>query len=721
MVDFASQPADYGTLIAAGQATAPNPIAGQTALVNLQNQQLVGAQVQQQMAMQRLALQRQLAFGQELGNYVKNPSAQGLATLFGKYPEFDKQAMDARGALDRGDITQLGSAAALAAKGQYSDAAKVMQERVDAEKASGGDPSHAQMVVDLLNSGDPAKQKAALGMLSLGVGIAVGPDKAAEYLKANGLSSEPLALGMDQRLVSQQGQTIVGANPKLENVTNPVTGESTGFNPYTGKYGAAAAGGTAAPTAEGGGQASGVGGGMQASVAHVLSNEGGYNPKDANGSPTNFGINFKANAGVLKGMGITAANFKNMTQDQAAQIYASKYWPQSGAEKLPPAMQAPYFDVYVRSPKIAKMAMAQSGGDPQKFMQIANSAFQSMASNPNSGTAPYKQAWATRDAGNMALVAGSAPVQGSAQTGAPAPVSDPYHFGTSGLNTKEAPPGYAWNATHTAVVPIPGSTEDPNSYSPQEIDDLARNWIATGPTAFASLGGGSMGGGGIAQLKKAALARATQMMAQAGITADQLPALRSKYNALNTSMNQNTQILNMLEASERAIHSNAQQVLQTQQQLVKDNVINNGSPFQNNANLELWSHIGSPEVKAHIKAYEDSVNGLAQEYTKFMNSANGMGGNAAPSDAARGLALDLNDTGQGPVTMARHIKQIFIETGNKRNGIQAQNEAIQSKLSSLISGPPQQQANALPAGAKVIGTYKGRRVIEVNGQRLVEQ
>jgi hypothetical protein len=344
-----------------------------------------------------------------------------------------------------------------------------------------------------------------------------------------------------------------------------------------------------------------------------------------------------------------------------------------------------------------------------------------MASNPNSGTAPYKQAWATRDAGNMALVAGSAPVQGSAQTGAPAPVSDPYHFGTSGLNTKEAPPGYAWNATHTAVVPIPGSTEDPNSYSPQEIDDLARNWIATGPTAFASLGGGSMGGGGIAQLKKAALARATQMMAQAGITADQLPALRSKYNALNTSMNQNTQILNMLEASERAIHSNAQQVLQTQQQLVKDNVINNGSPFQNNANLELWSHIGSPEVKAHIKAYEDSVNGLAQEYTKFMNSANGMGGNAAPSDAARGLALDLNDTGQGPVTMARHIKQIFIETGNKRNGIQAQNEAIQSKLSSLISGPLQQQANALPAGAKVIGTYKGRRVIEVNGQRLVEQ
>jgi hypothetical protein len=115
------------------------------------------------------------------------------------------------------------------------------------------------------------------------------------------------------------------------------------------------------------------------------------------------------------------------------------------------------------------------------------------------------------------------------------------------------------------------------------------------------------------------------------------------------------------------------------------------------------------------------VNGLAQEYTKFMNSANGMGGNAAPSDAARGLALDLNDTGQGPVTMARHIKQIFIETGNKRNGIQAQNEAIQSKLSSLIGGPPQQQGNALPSGAKVIGTYKGRRVIEVNGQRLVEQ
>jgi hypothetical protein len=99
-----------------------------------------------------------------------------------------------------------------------------------------------------------------------------------------------------------------------------------------------------------------------------------------------------------------------------------------------------------------------------------------------------------------------------------------------------------------------------------------------------------------------------------------------------------------------------------------------------------------------------------------MNSANGMGGNAAPSDAARGLALDLNDKGQGPASMRAHINQIFVETANKRNGIGAQNSKINAQLSSLIA-----PHSPLPPGATVIGTYHGKRVIEVNGQRMVEQ
>ena len=697
MADIAIQPVDYSGLASA----VPNPLAGEAALTQIGNARLQGEAIRQQMALRTIALQRQLAFGHDLGAFVKNPTAQGLAALYGKYPEFEQQAAAARSALDRGDITELGSAAALAAKGDYAGAANIIQQRIDAEKANGADTLQAEEVLGLLQSGDPQKQKAALGMLSLGVGVAVGPEKAAEFLKANGLSSEPVAVGMDQRLVNPMtGEQTVGAQPKLENVTNPITGESTGFNPYTGTYGAAAAGGSgaAAPASEGGGQASGGATGLQGAVATVLKNEGGYTPADMNGSPTNFGINFKANKAELAKMGITAANFKNMTQAQAAQIYASKYWPQSGAEKLAPSLQTPYFDVYVRNPALAKKALAQSGGDPAKFVQLTSAAFQGMAKR-NPKAAKYAQAWANRDANNLAIATGGAAAAPAAATQA----SDPYHFGGTGLNTKEAETGFAWNANHTAEIPIPGGTEDPGSYNPQEVDDLARNWIVTGSWGS----GGGMGGGNIPNgLKKAAMSRASSIMQSIGISSDQLPQLRSQYAADKSSLNNINGTLSGLQASERALHLNARQVLNTQQQLVKDGILDNGSPILNDLRLGTYKHVGSAKTKAHIKAYEDSMNAYAVEYAKFMSSANGIGGSAAPSDSSQERAADLNDTAMGPSALRAHINQTLIEAENRRKGIEAQAATLNNRLSSYL----QPHKQAAPAGVTQIHTvqqYKG--------------
>jgi hypothetical protein len=43
---------------------------------------------------QKIALQRQQTFGTDMQGFLANPSAKGVASLFGKYPEFAKQIGD---------------------------------------------------------------------------------------------------------------------------------------------------------------------------------------------------------------------------------------------------------------------------------------------------------------------------------------------------------------------------------------------------------------------------------------------------------------------------------------------------------------------------------------------------------------------------------------------------------------------------------------------------
>jgi len=137
-------------------------------------------------------------------------------------------------------------------------------------------------------------------------------------------------------------------------------------------------------------------GGFDAAVEHVLTNEGGYNASDMNGKPVNFGINQGANPDI---------DVKNMTRDQARQVYHDRYWVPSGAEDLPSNLQAPYFDVYIRNPSVAKRALSQSGGDPVKFMEITNGYFRHLGQTPEGQR--YAKAWANRDSRNLSIATGA--------------------------------------------------------------------------------------------------------------------------------------------------------------------------------------------------------------------------------------------------------------------------------------------------------------------------
>jgi hypothetical protein len=124
-------------------------------------------------------------------------------------------------------------------------------------------------------------------------------------------------------------------------------------------------------------------------LGFTFQHEGGLNPSDSNGSPSNFGINQAAHPGV---------DVTKLSKDQAASIYKNEYWNAIGGDKLPPALQTMAFDTAVMSgPGKAKELIAASGGDPDKFMQLRQD-FQDhlLASNPDK-YGKYAPAWTQRN------------------------------------------------------------------------------------------------------------------------------------------------------------------------------------------------------------------------------------------------------------------------------------------------------------------------------------
>jgi hypothetical protein len=458
----------------------------QQGMLSMQAQSLQNQAARQNLQLQNIALQRQQTFGQDMQSFLANPNATGVAALMGKYPEFQKQIQDSWSMLDtaqrRTDATQLGAITSLLSKGQYDSAAKMLQTRIDAGKSSGRDTSQDEQALAMLNSGDPAQQKAVLGLAMTEAYGAVGPDKAAEYFNGLGLGQAPQKLGPGEALVNPlSGDKIASQNPLLQHVEVANADGSqtaTTFNPETGAFGGAAVNGT---PAEGGGQASG--GGAASGPRSVRNNnpgnlkatpftksQPGYQGVDDAGyaifdNPQN-GVN--AQAALLAGKGYYGGGRKTVA------AIVSKWAPPKSAGGDNTNAQTANYIAYVSKQLGVKPSDVLT---PQQLPQLA----QAMA---------HFEAGATGHAGPVRVPPNSAaPSQGGAPAGAPAPVSgSPYTFGGSsgGLNTRNAPAGYAWNPTHTGLVPLPGGPADPDSGGAV----LAKYNIApgeTGPSVLAKL------------------------------------------------------------------------------------------------------------------------------------------------------------------------------------------------------------------------------------------
>jgi hypothetical protein len=365
---------DFGALLRSGAASVPDYATqeAQRQLMMLKKQEL-GLQA----AQFAQKLQQKHAFDTDVAGVLADPNPTNISALMLKHPEFADQVKGAWDIKDKAvrdaDLTQLSEIYSAANAGKWDIAAQTARARLDADKAAGHADAGDEQIVNALESGTPEERKAALGMIGVNLAAATGAEHFGTVY--NAMKPDLMAVGPGVDVIDKnnpQAGSVYSSPYRPQLWTNPTTGQTFQLVP------------NGSPAAKQGGAPAGApaGSGFDNAVGFVLGHEGGYNPSDRNGAPVNFGINQKANPDV---------DVKNLTADQAKQLYLDRYWTPSGAANLPPAMQTPYFDTYVLNPEKARTILKASGGDPMKFIQLRRIWLKTLEKSGK-----YDKAWTAR-------------------------------------------------------------------------------------------------------------------------------------------------------------------------------------------------------------------------------------------------------------------------------------------------------------------------------------
>lgn len=118
----------------------------------------------------------------------------------------------------------------------------------------------------------------------------------------------------------------------------------------------------------------------------VLRWEGGYvnNPNDKGGA-TNMGITQYTYNSWLKNHGLQPRDVKNITQDEAAQIYYKNYWQKAGCHNMSPKFAFLAFDTAVNMglARVNQFLKAAQWKYPDKFIAARRAKYEEFAQYGN--------------------------------------------------------------------------------------------------------------------------------------------------------------------------------------------------------------------------------------------------------------------------------------------------------------------------------------------------
>lgn len=691
---------DYGALLRSG-AAAVSDYASQQA-----EQQMIAlrrAQAQAQLAEVSQKLQQRKAFGEDVTSVLADPNPKNISALILKHPEYADQikgAWDLRDkAAKQSDLTQLGEIYSAAQAGKWDVAAKAARARFEADKAAGQVDPTEEHVVSALESQDPAERNAALGMIGVQVAAATGAE---HFGTVYGSLTGDYTLDQGAARFNRSG-SMIAHSPFIKDADGNIRLWTD--VPGAGAAPAAASDGSATPPPAGDSPAPIFAhlDGPAADVASVLA---------AGNIPTpivaGFLGNFHGEGGYHgdKGDGGTASGIGQWREERAAnfQRIVGKPIEEANAKE-----QAGFVLWEMQNPEQAGMTVGQRDAILAAKTAPQAAALIDQFYERSDGTARSKRmAAATTIAQNVSPYytgPGGPAATASASPGGQFPIAIPG-------KGREAPSGFEWtDASHTTLRPIAGGPAD------QQTEGLDAS--TTGFYADQILAGGQMPTLGMG---KAAAAARQQIMAQVAKKAKALGLSGGDLATQQAHFKNATAALKTLETQASTIGANEDTAIANGQQFLdrsRELSLKTKFPIVNAATQAYLRQTGDPTVTAMDAAWKT----FTDEYAKVV--AGSPSGAGVLSDSARQHAYSIMRGNYAVEQKEAVFAQMKKDMANRMAAIRAGIAHGYKNMTNVPGSTKELSVGAaaadLPRGAKVVGTYQGKRVIEVNGKRMVEQ
>lgn len=328
--------------------------------------------------------QAALGSEKEYDEFVSRIQAEAAQGLSGKAAEALQQEFDKIRTSDRGNILRYAEQERSSfISGEIEASANISREKVGREynntstlKTAISDTTDAARSYALTKGWEPGTSQHDLHVfkersktLRTWLDANIRSGKAADIIKAKGALDEFLIDGE----VSYEDQAYI--NGLLE-VALPEAEAEQAFTQYIGGY---------VPD---------KGKAYQDTVAFVVDGlENSPEPIPDGDGVARWGINSKAHPELYK----ATNGFKDLTREQAEEIYRKEYWEPIDGDNLPPVLAAMAFDTAVnQGVSVAQRLLKEADGDPELFMDLRRDHYENLAYENPEKHGPNLKGWMNR-------------------------------------------------------------------------------------------------------------------------------------------------------------------------------------------------------------------------------------------------------------------------------------------------------------------------------------